>query len=301
MSGYTRSQRPRQAILGQLPRIHRADGSPIRVLLVDDEPALTNLVKMALHYEGWDVEVAHDGQEAIAKFDKVGPDVLVLDIMLPDVDGLEILRRVRESDVYTPTLFLTARDSVMDRVTGLTSGADDYMTKPFSLEELVARLRGLLRRSSHLERPADEALRVGDLTLDGASREVTRDGTPISLSSTEFELLRFLMRNPRRALSRTEILDRVWNYDFAGRTSIVDLYISYLRKKIDSDREPMIHTVRGIDTCCVRRNEPGMIPDRNTRSEKPPAGDPARYASNCCSACWRSLPLCWWPSVSSPC
>ncbi|MFV3524331.1 two-component system response regulator TrcR [Mycobacterium tuberculosis] len=246
MSGYTRSQRPRQAILGQLPRIHRADGSPIRVLLVDDEPALTNLVKMALHYEGWDVEVAHDGQEAIAKSDKVGPDVLVLDIMLPDVDGLEILRRVRESDVYTPTLFLTARDSVMDRVTGLTSGADDYMTKPFSLEELVARLRGLLRRSSHLERPADEALRVGDLTLDGASREVTRDGTPISLSSTEFELLRFLMRNPRRALSRTEILDRVWNYDFAGRTSIVDLYISYLRKKIDSDREPMIHTVRGI-------------------------------------------------------
>lgn len=246
MSGYTRSQRPRQAILGQLPRIHRADGSPIRVLLVDDEPALTNLVKMALHYEGWDVEVAHDGQKAIAKFDKVGPDVLVLDIMLPDVDGLEILRRVRESDVYTPTLFLTARDSVMDRVTGLTSGADDYMTKPFSLEELVARLRGLLRRSSHLERPADEALRVGDLTLDGASREVTRDGTPISLSSTEFELLRFLMRNPRRALSRTEILDRVWNYDFAGRTSIVDLYISYLRKKIDSDREPMIHTVRGI-------------------------------------------------------
>lgn len=246
MSGYTRSQRPRQAILGQLPRIHRADGSPIRVLLVDDEPALTNLVKMALHYEGWDVEVAHDGQEAIAKFDKVGPDVLVLDIMLPDVDGLEILRRVRESDVYTPTLFLTARDSVMDRVTGRTSGADDYMTKPFSLEELVARLRGLLRRSSHLERPADEALRVGDLTLDGASREVTRDGTPISLSSTEFELLRFLMRNPRRALSRTEILDRVWNYDFAGRTSIVDLYISYLRKKIDSDREPMIHTVRGI-------------------------------------------------------
>lgn len=246
MSGYTRSQRPRQAILGQLPRIHRADGSPIRVLLVDDEPALTNLVKMALHYEGWDVEVAHDGQEAIAKLDKVGPDVLVLDIMLPDVDGLEILRRVRESDVYTPTLFLTARDSVMDRVTGLTSGADDYMTKPFSLEELVARLRGLLRRSSHLERPADEALRVGDLTLDGASREVTRDGTPISLSSTEFELLRFLMRNPRRALSRTEILDRVWNYDFAGRTSIVDLYISYLRKKIDSDREPMIHTVRGI-------------------------------------------------------
>jgi two-component system, OmpR family, response regulator TrcR len=246
MSGYAGSQRPRQAILGQLPRIYRADGSPIRVLLVDDEPALTSLVKMALHYEGWVVEIAHNGREALAKFDKVSPDVLVLDIMLPDVDGLRILERVRESDPYTPTLFLTARDSVTDRVTGLTAGADDYMTKPFSLEELVARLRGLLRRSSQQTPPAAEALKVGDLRVDTASREVTRDGTPVSLSSTEFELLRFLMRNPRRALSRAEILDRVWNYDFAGRTSIVDLYISYLRKKIDSGREPMIHTVRGV-------------------------------------------------------
>jgi two-component system, OmpR family, response regulator TrcR len=201
---------------------------------------------MALHYEGWTVEVAHNGREAVSKFDDVEPDVLVLDIMLPDVDGLQILQRIRESGPYTPTLFLTARDSVMDRVTGLTAGADDYMTKPFSLEELVARLRGLLRRSSHLARPAEDELTVGDLTLDGASHEVTRAGTPISLSSTEFELLRFLMRNPRRALSRTEILDRVWNYDFAGRTSIVDLYISYLRKKIDAGREPMIHTVRGV-------------------------------------------------------
>ncbi|PJE18849.1 MAG: DNA-binding response regulator, partial [Mycobacterium sp.] len=182
MQGYARSQRPRQAILGQLPRINRADGSPIRVLLVDDEPALTNLVKMALHYEGWDVEIAHNGREAIAKFDRINPDVLVLDIMLPDVDGLQILQRVRESESYTPTLFLTARDSVMDRVTGLTAGADDYMTKPFSLEELVARLRGLLRRSSHLAPPADESLKVGDLKLDAASREVTRGGTPMSLS-----------------------------------------------------------------------------------------------------------------------
>src|ERR1700742_2157483 len=246
MTGYVGSERPRQAILGQLPRIYRADGSPIRVLLVDDEPALTNLVKMALHYEGWVVEIAHNGREALAKFDRVSPDVLVLDIMLPDVDGLRILERVRESDSYTPTLFLTARDSVMDRVTGLTAGADDYMTKPFSLEELVARLRGLLRRSSQLSPPTAETLKVGDLRVETASREVTRDGTPVSLSSTEFELLRFLMRNPRRALSRTEILDRVWNYDFAGRTSIVDLYISYLRKKIDTDREPMIHTVRGV-------------------------------------------------------
>jgi two-component system, OmpR family, response regulator TrcR len=246
MSGSARDQRPRRAILGQLPRISRADGSPIRVLLVDDEPALTNLVKMALNYEGWTVEVAHNAREAIAKFDKVSPDVLVLDIMLPDMDGLQILQRVRESDAYTPTLFLTARDSVMDRVTGLTAGADDYMTKPFSLEELVARLRGLLRRSNHLAPPAADGLKVGDLALDGTSREVTRAGTPISLTSTEFDLLHFLMRNPRRALTRAEILDRVWNYDFAGRTSIVDLYISYLRKKIDAGREPMIHTVRGV-------------------------------------------------------
>jgi two-component system, OmpR family, response regulator TrcR len=246
MSGSAREQRPRQAILGQLPRISRADGSPIRVLLVDDEPALTNLVKMALHYEGWTVEVAHNGREAVTKFDQLSPDVLVLDIMLPDVDGLEILQRIREADAYTPTLFLTARDSVMDRVTGLTAGADDYMTKPFSLEELVARLRGLLRRSSHLAAPAEEGLKVGDLTLNGSSHEVARAGKPISLTSTEFELLRFLMRNPGRALTRTEILDRVWNYDFAGRTSIVDLYISYLRKKIDAGREPMIHTVRGV-------------------------------------------------------
>jgi two-component system, OmpR family, response regulator TrcR len=245
-SGSMREQRPRQAILGQLPRISRDDGSPIRVLLVDDEPALTNLVKMALHYEGWTVDVAHNGRDAVAKFDDVDPDVLVLDIMLPDIDGLEILRRVRESGPYTPTLFLTARDSVMDRVTGLTAGADDYMTKPFSLEELVARLRGLLRRSNHLAPPAEESLTIGDLTLDGASHEVHRAGSLIALSSTEFELLRFLMRNPRRALTRTEILDRVWNYDFAGRTSIVDLYISYLRKKIDAGREPMIHTVRGV-------------------------------------------------------
>ncbi|OBF10101.1 response regulator transcription factor [Mycobacterium sp. 852002-10029_SCH5224772] len=246
MAGYPGSQRPRQAILGQLPRINRADGSPIRVLLVDDEPALTNLVKMALHYEGWVVDIAHNGREAMAKFERIGPDVLVLDIMLPDVDGLRILERVRQSDVYTPTLFLTARDSVMDRVTGLTAGADDYMTKPFSLEELVARLRGLLRRSGPPPTPTAETLIVGDLRVDTASREVTRGDTPVSLSSTEFELLRFFMRNPRRALSRTEILDRVWNYDFAGRTSIVDLYISYLRKKIDAGREPMIHTVRGV-------------------------------------------------------
>jgi two-component system response regulator TrcR len=240
----TPGQRP--AILGQLPRITRADGSPIRVLLVDDEPALTNLLKMALHYEGWQIEVAGDGKEAVAKYHEFGPDLLVLDIMLPDIDGLQILKMIRESQGYTPTLFLTARDSVLDRVNGLTAGADDYLTKPFSLEELVARLRGLLRRSKAMEAPGDEVLKVGDLVLDGASREVTRAGESIPLTVTEFELLRYLMRNPRRAIDRAEILDRVWNYDFGGRSSVVDLYISYLRRKIDTGREPMIHTVRGV-------------------------------------------------------
>ena len=174
------------------------------------------------------------------------PDIIVLDIMLPDMDGVGVLQQMRDSGTYTPTLFLTARDSVIDRVTGLTAGGDDYMTKPFSLEELVARLRGLLRRSAYLTPADDETLTVGDLQLDGASREVTRAGEPVSLTSTEFELLRFLMRNPRRALSRSEILHRVWDYDFGVRSSIVDLYVSYLRKKIDAQRPPMIHTVRGI-------------------------------------------------------
>jgi two-component system, OmpR family, response regulator TrcR len=237
---------PRRAILGQLPRMYRADGSPIRVLLVDDERALTNLVRMALQYEGWDIDVAHDAREAVDKYRANAPDIIVLDIMLPDMDGLGVLQQIRDSGTYTPTLFLTARDSVMDRVTGLTSGGDDYMTKPFSLEELVARLRGLLRRSAYLTPAADETLTVGDLELDAGSREVSRAGDPISLTSTEFELLRFLMRNPRRALSRTEILHRVWDYDFGGRSSIVDLYVSYLRKKIDAQRQPMIQTVRGV-------------------------------------------------------
>jgi two-component system response regulator TrcR len=241
-----RGAEPRRAILGQLPRMYRADGSPIRVLLVDDERALTNLVRMALQYEGWEIDVAHDAAEAVDKYLANPPDIIVLDIMLPDMDGVGVLKQMRDSGTYTPTLFLTARDSVMDRVTGLTAGGDDYMTKPFSLEELVARLRGLLRRSAYLTPADDETLTIGDLELDGASREVTRGGDTIALTSTEFELLRFLMRNPRKALTRKEILNRVWDYDFGGRSSIVDLYVSYLRKKIDARREPMIHTVRGV-------------------------------------------------------
>jgi two-component system response regulator TrcR len=236
----------RQAILGQLPRITRADGSPIRVLLVDDELALTNLVTMALSYEGWQVEVAHDGVTGVTMFNQFSPDVVILDVMLPDIDGLQILKRIRDAEDQTPTLFLTAKDSVTDRVAGLTAGADDYLTKPFSLEELVARIRGVLRRAKLAEAEPAEQLTVGDLQLDGLSRAVTRGGDEIALTVTEFELLRYLMQNPGRAIDRTEILDRVWNYGFGGRSSIVDLYISYLRKKIDHERKPMIHTVRGV-------------------------------------------------------
>src|SRR3954470_7452472 len=179
-------QMPRSAILGQLPPIRRPDGSAIKVLLIDDERALTNLVTMALKYEGWEVDVAHDGRDALTKFASTDPDILVLDIMLPDVDGLRILQQVRAAGTYTPVLFLTARDSVSDRVTGLTAGADDYLTKPFDLEELVLRLRGLLRRGGDpvpaADEPDDETLHVGDLTLDVASREVTRAGERIELT-----------------------------------------------------------------------------------------------------------------------
>ena len=235
----------RRAVLAQLPRIRRADGNPIRVLLVDDEPTLTSLVSLALAYEGWEVETAGTGRAGLALYRANRPDLVVLDIMLPDVDGLSVLRELREAGPATPTLLLTAKDSIDDRIIGLTAGGDDYMTKPFSLEELVARLRGLLRRAADAVAEESSLLAVGDLTLDEASYEVARAGEPISLTSTEFEMLRYFMRNPRSVLSRVQILDRVWNYDFAGRASIVDLYVSYLRKKIDAGRPPMIHTVRG--------------------------------------------------------
>jgi two-component system OmpR family response regulator len=229
------------------PRITRADGSPIRAVVVDDEDSLTDLLSMALRYEGWDVRLASDGQRALMTIREFRPDVVVLDIMLPDLDGLTVLSRLRADGIQVPILFLTAKDSVDDRVAGLTVGGDDYVTKPFSLEELVARLRALLRRSS-LAVTASEGslLEVGDLTLDEDSYEVARGGVPIELTATEFELLRFLMRNPRRVLSKAQILDRVWSYDFGGRSSVVEIYISYLRKKVDSLGAPMIHTVRGF-------------------------------------------------------
>src|SRR5262245_39420915 len=236
---------PKTSTSGSAPPLRRADGSAVRVLVVDDEPNIAELLSMALRLEGWEIQVAHSGAQAVANARKDPPDAVVLDIMLPDFDGLEVLRKLRANAQDVPALFLTARDAVEDRVAGLTAGGDDYVTKPFSLEEVVARLRALLRRAgAGSERPSS-ALVVGDLVLDEDSHEVTRGGVEIALTATEFELLRYLMRNPRRVLSKAQILDRVWNYDFGGQANVVELYISYLRKKIDAGREPMIHTMRG--------------------------------------------------------
>ena len=224
--------------------LRRADGTPVRVLVVEDEVSLAELLTMALRYEGWDVRSAGDGLSAVRVAREFGPDLVVLDVMLPDVDGLEVLRRVRAGAPAVPVLFLTAKDAVEDRIAGLTVGGDDYVTKPFSLEEVMARLRALLRRSG-MSVARTPALVVGDLSLDEDSREIRRGGDIVELTATEFELLRYLMRNPRRVLSKAQILDQVWHYDFGGNSNVVELYISYLRKKIDAGRSPMIHTMRG--------------------------------------------------------
>ena len=230
---------------GERVTLRRGDGSPIKVLVVDDEAVLAEMVSMALRYEGWEITTAVDGTSALAAARAVRPDAVVLDVMLPDMSGLEVLSRLRTQSPELPVLLLTAKDAVEDRIAGLAAGGDDYVTKPFSLEEVVLRLRGLLRRTGITASADSPRIVVGDLVLDEHSHEVTRAGDPITLTSTEFELLRFLMHNPRRVLSKTQILDRVWSYDFGGRSNIVELYISYLRKKIDSGREPMIHTLRG--------------------------------------------------------
>ncbi|MFJ2651602.1 response regulator transcription factor [Streptomyces sp. NPDC087420] len=226
--------------------LHRPDGEPVRILVVDDEPDVTDVLAGVLSGEGWQVRTAADGATALAVARDFRPDAVVLDWMLPDLDGLRVLRALRHGEPSVCVLFLTARDAVEDRIAGITAGGDDYVTKPYSLEEVLARLRGLLRRAGMTAGPGTNRLVVGDLTMDEEAREVRRGAATVELSRTEFELLRFLMRNPRRVLSKDQILDRVWAYDFGGRSHIVELYISYLRKKIDAGRTPMIHTVRGV-------------------------------------------------------
>jgi len=224
----------------------RPDGSPIRALVVDDELNLSELLRMALRNEGWDARTAANGQEALNIVREFTPDLLVLDIMMPGLDGMEVLRRVRAAGNDVPVLFLTAKDAVEDRIAGISAGGDDYVTKPFNLEEVVVRLRGMARRHVAVTAERDPRLRVGDLVLDEDTYDVERGGVPIKLTAKEFELLRYLMQNPRRVLSKAQILDQVWSYDFGGTSSVVEIYISYLRKKIDTLGEPLIHTVRGV-------------------------------------------------------
>ncbi|SEU40647.1 two-component system, OmpR family, response regulator [Nonomuraea wenchangensis] len=226
--------------------MRRADGAPVRVLVVEDEPDLAEVLGTVLREEGWQVRTSGSGAGAVNAAREFQPDAVLLDIMLPDLDGLEVLRRLRTDAPQVCVLFLTAKDAVEDRIAGITAGGDDYVTKPFSLAEVVARLRGLLRRAGMAQIAEGNRLVVGDLIMDEDAREVTRAGELVELTPTEFELLRLLLRNPRRVLSKARILDEVWSYDFGGQAHVVELYISYLRKKIDAGRTPLIHTVRGV-------------------------------------------------------
>jgi two-component system OmpR family response regulator len=215
-----------------------------RVLVVDDEENVTHLVSSALRFDGFETLTADNGHSALAAVAESDPDLVVLDVMMPGLDGLGVLQNLRAAGSQVPVIFLTARDAAGDRVSGLRAGADDYVVKPFSVEELLARVHAVLRRSA-TEEARDGVLRVADLELDENSHEVTRGGQEVHLTATEFELLRYLMRNERVVLSKAQILDRVWKYDFQGQSNIVELYIGYLRKKVDAVEPKLIHTVRG--------------------------------------------------------
>jgi two-component system OmpR family response regulator len=224
----------------------RAVADALRVLIVDDEPRLAEVLTRLLALEGWESRSSLSGSDAVRTAKKFRPQAVVLDIGLPDIDGFEVLRQLRRLDPAVCVLFLTARDAVADRVAGIRAGGDDYVTKPFSMEEVAARLRGLVRRAGLTQSDDEAAITVGDLVMMEDAREVWRAGEAVELTATEFELLRFLMRNPRRVLSKNQILTQVWDYDFGGNAHVVELYISYLRKKIDAGRSAMIHTVRGV-------------------------------------------------------
>ncbi len=230
-------------------------GDRQQILVVDDEPSIVDAVSTALRYEGFDVRTVTSGRAALASAQQLPPDLIVLDIMLPDLDGLEVTRRLRADGIRVPVLFLTARDGVEDKVAGLTVGGDDYVTKPFSLAEVVARTRAILRRTGGEER-TDSRLRFADLVMDEDTHEVWRAGKPVRLTATEFALLRFFLLNPRRVLSKSQILDHVWHYDFGGDANVVETYVSYLRKKLDRLGPPLLHTIRMVGYS-LREPEPG--------------------------------------------
>jgi two-component system OmpR family response regulator len=216
-----------------------------RVLVVDDEPNLVEVISMALRFQGFAVETAASGREAIEVVRGFKPHLMVLDVMLPDMEGFEVASRLGAQRASVPIIFLTARDSTEDKIRGLSGGGDDYMTKPFSLEELVARIRTILRRTGQAAAESGRLV-FADLELDEESREVTRAGAPIELTATEYRLLRYLMLNPRRVMTRSELLDHVWDYDFGGDGRVLETYISYLRKKLDAHGRSLIRTVRGV-------------------------------------------------------
>jgi two-component system OmpR family response regulator len=216
-----------------------------RVLVVDDEPNIVDVVAMALRYQGFAVESAVTGAGALSAVADFKPDLMVLDVMLPDMEGFDVAKRLGAQRARVPIIYLTARDTTDDKVRGLTLGGDDYMTKPFSLEELVARVRSVLRRAGIAE-PESNVLTFEDLVLDEDAHEVTRAGTPIDLTATEYRLLRYLLLNARRVLTRPQLLEHVWDYDFGGDARVLETYVSYLRKKLDAHGAPLIHTVRGV-------------------------------------------------------
>jgi two-component system, OmpR family, response regulator len=216
-----------------------------RVLVVDDEPNLVEVLTMALRFQGFTVESAGNGREALVAVTSFKPHLMVLDVMLPDMEGFDVAARLGAQRASVPIIFLTARDATEDKIRGLSGGGDDYMTKPFSLEELVARIRTILRRTGQAT-PDSAQLVFEDLEMDEESREVTRAGEPIELTATEYRLLRYLMLNPRRVLTRAQLLDHVWSYDFGGDGRVLETYISYLRKKLDVHGPSLIKTVRGV-------------------------------------------------------
>ncbi|MGA3214939.1 MAG: response regulator transcription factor [Acidimicrobiales bacterium] len=216
--------------------------APVRILVVDDEASIVDSVSTVLRYEGFEVDVASSGRVALQKAQDTPFDLVVLDVMLPDLDGLEVTRRIRANGLDVPVLFLTAKSEVEDRVAGLTVGGDDYVSKPFSLIEIVARTKAILRRRQPTD--DDRRLRFADLVMDEDSHEVWRSGNPVRLTATEFNLLRLFLLNPRHVLSKDQIIDHVWHYDFGGNQNIVETYVRYLRKKLDAFGPPLIHTIR---------------------------------------------------------
>ena len=219
---------------------------PVKVLVVDDEDNISDLIKVSLKFQGFDVETADNGQTALEIADTYRPDAFILDVMMPGMDGFTLLNKLREAGHDAPALFLTAKDGVEDRIHGLTIGADDYVTKPFSLEEVITRLRVILRLVARDDSEGSSLITYEDITLDDDMHEVTKAGEVVDLSPTEFQLLRYLMVNAEVVLSKSKILDHVWNYDFGGDGNVVESYVSYLRRKIDTKEPRLIHTVRGV-------------------------------------------------------